>query len=73
MSGLVRELEEPTPSSSALPWRKPFSAAIGPDTPLAQREGKVFRIRAHAVPPTGLLGIATAATCFGGSARQAQG
>jgi len=30
-----------------------------------QRDGEVFQVRAHAVPPAGLLGIATAATCFG--------
>jgi hypothetical protein len=48
-----------------LPWRKPCSARTGPGTPLAQRDGEVFQVRAHAVPPAGLLGIATAATCFG--------
>ncbi|MEV6593924.1 hypothetical protein [Streptomyces acidicola] len=48
-----------------LAWCKPCSAGTGPGTPLEQRDGEVFQVRAHAVPPAGLLGIATAATCFG--------
>ncbi|MEV6296709.1 hypothetical protein AB0M41_41290 [Streptomyces sp. NPDC051896] len=34
-------------------------------TPLAPCDGEVFQVRARAVPPAGLLGIAMAATCFG--------
>lgn len=40
-------------------------AGPGSGTPLAQRDGEAFQVCAHAVSSTGLLGIATAATCFG--------
>jgi hypothetical protein len=42
-----------------------LSAGTGSGTPLAQCDGEAFQVCANAVSPTGLLGIATAATCFG--------
>jgi hypothetical protein len=41
------------------------SAGTGPGMPLALCDGEVFQVRARALPPAGLLGIAAAATCFG--------